>query len=77
MEGYGVYAEGNGKRGTMAVLEAWIQHKFNIGVPAGIKVGHMPLALGNGLFFNHTKFGDDAIVLFLTLQRNSTLGCWI
>jgi hypothetical protein len=29
-----------------------------------VKVGHMPLALGNKIFFNHTKFGDDAIVVY-------------
>ncbi|MDI6744562.1 MAG: alginate export family protein [Thermodesulfovibrionales bacterium] len=74
MEAQGVYAEGNGKRGTMAVLEAWVQHKFNIGVPAGIKVGHMPLALGNGLFFNHAKFGDDAIVLFFDPTKELHIG---
>ena len=73
-EGKGVYTEGNGKRGTMAVLEAWILHKFNIGVPAGIKVGHMPLALGNGLFFNHSKFGDDAIVLFFDPTKELHIG---
>lgn len=59
-------AVGNGKKGTLDILEAWIQHKGNgLGIPAGIKVGHMPLALGNGIFFNHSKFGDDAIVLFM------------
>lgn len=61
----GVYTVGNGKKGSLFILEAWILHKFNIGVPAGIKVGHMPLKLGNGIFFNHTKFGDDAILVFV------------
>ena len=64
-EGVGTYTSGNAKKGTMDVLEAWIQHKFNMGVPAGIKVGHMPLKLGNGLFFDHSKFGDDAIMFFV------------
>jgi hypothetical protein len=65
-EGKGIYGEGNSKRGELRILEAWIQHKGSglIGTPAGIKIGHMPLKLGNGLFFNHSKFGDDAIVLF-------------
>ncbi|MDP3259525.1 MAG: alginate export family protein [Thermodesulfovibrionales bacterium] len=64
-EGRGTYTSGNGKKGTLDILEAWIQHKFNMGVPAGIKVGHMPLKLGDGLFFDHSKFGDDAIMVFL------------
>lgn len=61
----GIYTPGNGKKGTLDILEAWIQHKFNMGVPAGIKVGHMPLKLGEGLFLDHSKFGDDAIMLFV------------
>jgi hypothetical protein len=73
-EGTGVYPIGNGKRGDINILEAWILHKFNIGVPAGIKVGHMPLALGNGLFFNHTKFGDDAIVFFMDPTKELHVG---
>ena len=62
-EGKGYYGFGNGKRGDINILEAWIQHKFT-SIPVGIKVGHMPLALGNKLFFDHSKFGDDAIVVF-------------
>lgn len=63
----GGYTEGNAKRGQFNILQAWIQHKGEglLGVPAGIKVGHMPLALGNKLFLDHTKFGDDAIVFFI------------
>jgi len=54
---------GGDKQGELDILEAWIQY-----VPSnwGIKAGHMPLALGNKLFFDHTKFGDDAIVAFIT-----------
>jgi hypothetical protein len=50
----------------LAVLEAWIDYKGEgLGFPAGIKVGHMPLVLGPAkLFFDHRKFGDDAIVLY-------------
>lgn len=57
----GVYTEGNAKRGDLQILQAWIN--YNPG-PVGIKVGHMPLKLGPGIFFNHTKFGDDAIVVY-------------
>ncbi|MDA8156360.1 MAG: hypothetical protein M0Z52_07895 [Actinomycetota bacterium] len=55
----------NSKPSGMDVLEAWIQYTGTglLGVGSGIKVGHMPLALGpDTLFFDHTKFGDDAIV---------------
>jgi len=47
------------------ILEAWIQHKFDAGFPVGVKIGHMPLVLGPAkLFYDHTKFGDDAIIVF-------------
>ena len=36
-----------------------------MGFGSGVKIGHMPLALGEKQFFDHTKFGDDAIVLFM------------
>ncbi|HXX81351.1 MAG TPA: alginate export family protein [Thermodesulfovibrionales bacterium] len=62
----GIYQYGDSKRATLNLLEAWILYKGSglLGIPAGIKVGHMPLALGNKVFFDHTLFGDDAIVLF-------------
>ncbi len=62
----GVYFYGDAKRAQLNLLEAWILHTGSglLGMPAGIKVGHMALALGNKLFFDHTLFGDDAIVLF-------------
>jgi hypothetical protein len=53
------------KPDTTSLLEAWIMHQFDLGFPAGIKIGHMPLSLGPAkLFYDHTKFGDDAIVVF-------------
>ncbi len=57
---------GNAKRGDLRILQAWIQHTGSglLGVPAGMKIGHMPIKLGNGLFLDHSKFGDDAILLF-------------
>ena len=61
----GIYNVSNSKHDDLRILEAWIQHSGSglLGFPAFVKVGHMPLALGNRLFFDHTKFGDDAIVL--------------
>ncbi|MDD1750297.1 MAG: hypothetical protein LUO89_10525 [Methanothrix sp.] len=64
-----VYTWGNfnSKPSDMNILESWIMYTGSglLGFPSGIKVGHMPLALGQGEFFDHTKFGDDAIVFFM------------
>jgi predicted porin len=72
----GVYLKGDAKRGQLNVLEAWIQHSGSglLGMPAGIKVGHMPLALGNKLFFDHTLFGDDAVVVFADPTKELHVG---
>ena len=56
----------NNKVSSMKILQAWILHQGTglLGVPALVKVGHMPIQIGpNGLFYEHTKFGDDAILL--------------
>ena len=56
----------NGKQSSVKVLQAWILHQGTglLSVPALVKVGHMPIQIGpNGLFYEHTKFGDDAILL--------------
>lgn len=63
----GNYRNGGQVLGTdetnLAIIEAWVQHKFT-SIPVGFKVGHMPLALGNGLFYSHTKNGEDGLVIF-------------
>jgi hypothetical protein len=64
----GSVAWGTGNRSggqEPTLLEGWIYYTGSglLGVPAGIKVGHMPLALGHKLFFDHTNDGDDAIVI--------------
>lgn len=48
-------------------LQAWILYTGQglFGVPAGLKIGHMPLKLAYGQFFDHTQMGDDALVLFV------------
>lgn len=72
----GIYAVGNAKPGSINLLQAWILYKGSglLGVPAGVKVGHMPLKLGNGLFFAHDKFGDDAIVFFVDPTKELHIG---
>lgn len=62
----GVFQTGNYQANAMNIYQAWVSHVNSslLGFPVGLKVGHMPLKLGRGLFFNHMKQGDDAIVLF-------------
>jgi hypothetical protein len=56
---------GDSKGNEMRILEAWLQHKGSglFGVPAYFKIGHMPIRVGNGIFYSHTRFNDDAIVM--------------
>ncbi|TAL29095.1 MAG: hypothetical protein EPN94_00045, partial [Nitrospirae bacterium] len=59
----------------LSLLEAWILYKGSgLGFPAGLKVGHMPLALGEKQFLDHTKFGDDAIVFFMDPTKQLHIG---
>lgn len=64
-----VYVWGNfdNKPTQLSVLQAWILYSGGglFGFPSGVKIGHMPLALGQMEFFDHTKYGDDAIVFFM------------
>ena len=57
----------NSKPNSLNINEAWILYSGSglFGFPSGLKIGHMPLALGEKQFFDHTKFGDDAIVFFM------------
>lgn len=60
-------AGANQKGDSLAWIQAWIQYTGSglFGFPAGLKIGHMPLALGNQTFFQHTTNGSDAIVFFM------------
>jgi hypothetical protein len=50
----------NAKSKQLSIRQAYISHQFgNIG---GIKAGRMLLGLGNRLFFDHTNYGDDALL---------------
>lgn len=59
---------GNKKLSQVWIRQAFVAHQMHItgdpNVHQGIKVGHMLLALGNGLFFDHSHFGDDAVILW-------------
>ncbi len=53
---------GGSKKSSFSILQAWINYKPGM---FGVKVGHMPLALGNKIFFDH-GYGDDAIVAYMS-----------
>lgn len=74
-EAVGTIPVGNGKQGTLYVLEAWLQHKGSglFGVPAGFKIGHQPTKLGYGMFLDHSKFGNDAALFFINPIKELTL----
>lgn len=57
--------------GGLSILEAWINY-----MPSnwGVKVGHMPLSLGHKVFFDHTQYGDDAIVAYMNPSDATHLG---
>jgi len=61
---------------SMGILEAWILYKGTglFGFNSGLKIGHMPLKLGEGQFFDHTQLGDDAIVFFMDPTKQLHIG---
>ncbi len=63
----GIYRKGNCKPTGVTTRQAYIAHQTKaLGVMAGFKVGHQLYALGNGLFYNHTQYGDDGITLWIS-----------
>lgn len=51
----------------IAIRQAWIQYTGSglLGMPAGIKIGHMPISLGEKQFLNNERFGDDALLVWV------------
>jgi hypothetical protein len=49
------------------IRQAWIQYTGSglFGIPAGIKIGHMPISLGEKQFLNNERFGDDALLVWI------------
>jgi hypothetical protein len=47
--------------------QLWLQYTGSglLGIPSGIKAGHMPITLGEKQFLNNERFGDDAILLWI------------
>jgi hypothetical protein len=63
-------------KSDLQFLQAWILYTGQglLGVPAGVKIGHMPLKLAYGQFFDHTQMGDDALVLFADPTKQMHVG---
>lgn len=55
------------------IRQAWIQYVGTglMGVPAGLKIGHMPMSLGEKIFLNNERFGDDAILLWIDPMKEA------
>lgn len=71
------HAGENTKPGAnMGISQAYIQYTGSglLGIPAGMKIGHMPLSLGEKIFFDNTQFGDDAIVFFIDPNKQTHIG---
>ena len=62
---------GGNKMGGLNILEAWINYQPGVW---GVKAGHMPLALGNKVFFDHTLSGDDALVFYVNPSEATHIG---
>jgi len=62
--------------GKLWFRQAWLQHTGSglLGIPSGMKIGHMLLTLGEKQFFNHERFGDDAILLWIDPTKELHLG---
>lgn len=66
----------NTKADNPDIIQAWILYKGTglFGFNSGLKIGHMPLALGEQQFFQHTTNGDDAIVFFMDPTKALHIG---
>lgn len=74
--GSDVSTVGGAKNSTLdRVLEGWIAYTGSglLGMPAGIKIGHMPTVIGVGTFYDHRRFGDDAILLYLEPMKGTEI----
>jgi hypothetical protein len=67
----GMFTSGNAKRGDLRLRQAWIQY---VGDIFTVKVGHQPIVLGNGIFYDHSTHGDDAVYFFAKPVKQLTVG---
>ena len=63
----GVESTNSKPNGTLNVLQSWIQYSGSglFSFPTGVKIGHMPLKLSYGQFFDNTQYGDDAAIFYM------------
>jgi hypothetical protein len=70
---------GGGTFGTSAtdidLYEAWVAYTGTglLGVPSGIRLGTMPLVVGEGTFFDHRRRGDSAILLWVEPAKGTDI----
>jgi hypothetical protein len=57
------YTAVNHQGESLMVKQAWINFMVP-GLPVGVKIGHQPLALGHGIWFDTHRGGNDAILLY-------------
>lgn len=64
----GLFGTNKKPDGTFNILQAWIQYSGSglFGFNSGAKIGHMPMKIAYGQFFDNTQYGDDALLLFMT-----------
>ncbi|MBF0590570.1 MAG: hypothetical protein HQL02_00640 [Nitrospirae bacterium] len=63
----GAYPNGNTKIDSLKIRQAWLLYTYDI---YGFKVGHQLWFLGNKLFLDHTKFGDDGVRVVIDPTRD-------
>ncbi len=67
----GLYFWGGGQdtkpAGELFFRQLWIQYTGSglLGVPSGIKAGHMPITLSEKQFLNNERFGNDLIMVWV------------
>lgn len=51
----------------LRIRQAWIQYTGSglFGIPAGLKIGHLPISLGEKIFLNNERFGNDALLVWI------------
>jgi hypothetical protein len=61
---------------AITLLQSWILYTGQglFGFNSGLKIGHMPLKLSYGQFFDNTQYGDDALVLFMDPVKGLHIG---
>jgi hypothetical protein len=59
----------------MLIRQAWIQYTGSglLGIPAGIKIGHFMVALGEKQFLDNTRFGNDGIMAWIEPSKDFNL----